>query len=324
MHARLLPHVLALGLLGSLSACAAKVDTTGIPGAQTVSVSVDPGSASLVAGQATQFNAVVTGTADVLVTWQVEEVGGGTVDQNGLYTAPAAAGSYHVRAVSHFQPDVFGVAAVAVTAQPEGTVAISPKSTTVAAGGTVTFTASVENLESSAVTWKVQEASGCGTVTSGGVYKAPSTGATCHVAATSVSDPTKSDVATITVNPPPPAVTISLNATTASVDACKTYAFSATVSNSTDTAVVWTVAEAAGGTVSSSGLYTAPSTAGTYHVVATAHASSSAVQRATVTVKDHVLSIKVNPPTPTVNAGGSQQFTATVTTTCGAVVVSQQ
>lgn len=323
MHVHPARRVLALAVLASLCACAAKVDSTGFPAAQTVSISVDPASADLVTGQASQFSALVTGSADVLVTWQVEEAAGGTVDQNGLYTAPATPGSFHVRAVSHAQPDIFAVAAITVTAQAVGTVAISPKTATVAAGGTQTFTAAVDHLASSEVTWSVQEPSGCGSISAAGVYRAPSAGATCHVVATSVADRSKSDVATVTVTPPPPPVTISLNPATATVDACKTSTFSATVSNSTDKVVVWSVAETGGGTVSSAGVYTAPSTAGTYHVVATAHASAAAVARATVTVRDRVLSIVVNPRSASVTAGGSQQFTATVTTTCGAVVVAK-
>lgn len=322
MHARPLSLVLAIGVLASLTACAAKVDSTGgVPAAQTVSVAVEPGSATLYTGQATQFAATVTGTADLLVTWVVDETGGGAVDQNGLYTAPTTAGSFHVRAVSHARPEISGVAAVTVVAPPPGTVAISPKATSVAAGGTVTFTAAVTGLASSAVTWKVQETSGCGSVSSAGVYTAPAAAATCHVVVTSAADTSRTDVATVTVIAP---VAISISPTTGTVDACKTLQLGATVTGSSDTAVVWTVAEgAAGGTVSTSGLYTAPSTAGTYHVVATAHASATATVRATVTVQDHILAIAVSPASASVATGATQQFTATVTTSCGAFVVAQ-
>ena len=323
MNARSLSVVIAIGAVASLTACAAKVDSTGTANAQTVTVAVDPNSATLATGQATQFAAAVTGTADLLVTWKVDEAGGGTIDQNGLYTAPAAAGSYHVRAVSHAQPEISGVAAVTVNAPPAVSVVISPKSTSVTAGGTVTFTATVTGLSSSAVTWKVQEASGCGSVSTGGVYTAPAAAGTCHVVATSSADTSRSDVATVTVTAP---LAIAISPTTATVDSCKTQQFSATVTGGgTDKAVVWSVAEgAAGGTVSSAGLYTGPSNAGTYHVVATAHASSAVTARATVTVRDRILAIVVNPPTPSLTPGGTQQFTATITTSCGDFTASSQ
>jgi hypothetical protein len=49
--------------------------------------------------------------------------------------------------------------------------------------------------------------------------------------------------------------------------------FSANVVGTSDTSVTWSVQEgASGGTVDSTGLYTAPMTAGTYHVVADSHA----------------------------------------------------
>lgn len=323
MHSRALAHALAIGLLASLVACAAKVDSTGgIPAAQTVSVAVDPSSTTLYTGQATQFAAAVTGTADLLVTWKVDETSGGTVDQNGLYTAPATAGSYHVRAVSHAQPEISGVAAVTVVVPPAGSVVISPKGTSVAAGGTVTFTAAVTGLSSSAVTWKVQEASGCGSVSTSGVYTAPTAAATCHVVVTTVADTSKTDVATVTVTAvTPPAITISPTAQT--VDACTTFQFTATVTGSSDRAVIWSVDEGAtGGSVTSAGLYTAPSSAGTYHVAATAHASTSVVARATVTVQDKIVAIVVNPGSVSLSPSGAQQFTATVTTSCGSYLAT--
>jgi hypothetical protein len=55
-----------------------------------------------------------------------------------------------------------------------------------------------------------------------------------------------------------------------------TNSFSAAVSGTSDTSVIWSVQEgASGGTISSSGVYTAPVTPGTYHVVATSHADQS-------------------------------------------------
>jgi len=58
------------------------------------------------------------------------------------------------------------------------------------------------------------------------------------------------------------------------------------VSNATDQSVSWSVSEGAtGGTITTAGAYTAPAAAGTYHVVATSVADSSATATATVTVQ---------------------------------------
>jgi hypothetical protein len=310
-----LPALTLLVAVAASSACAAKVGSTGEAGAaQGVTVTVEPNTASLAINQAAQFAATVTGTANVAVTWQVDEAGGGTVDQTGLYTSPTTAGSYHVRA-TNAASGVSSAATVTVAVPATGTVVISPRTVSVTAGGTVTLTATVTNLSGTGVTWSIQETSGCGSVSGTGVYTAPGTARTCHVVATSTVDPSKSDVATVTVTAP---VRVTLTPASGTVDACRTLTLSASVSGTSDTSVTWSVAEgSAGGSVSTSGVYTAPATAGTYHVVATSNVSSSATASAAITVQDHVLSIAVTPSSGTITPGGTLQFTATVTTTCG-------
>jgi hypothetical protein len=316
IHKALLPAAVVLALV--LAGCSAKVGSSGNAAAQVVSVAVSPEDSTLTTGQSGQFAATVTGTADVAVTWAVDEANGGQVDASGLYTAPGAEGVYHVRAVSHADPAVSGTAVVTVVAPPPGSVVISPKTVNVTAGGTYAFTATTTDLASSAVTWSLQE-SGCGSVSSTGVFTAPTSARTCHVVATSAADSTKTSVATVTVTAP---VAITLSPTTRTIDACTTLTLAATVTGSSDQSVTWKVTESGGGTVSSAGVYTAPSTAGTYHVVATAHASSAATATATVTVQDHVLSVALNPTSARVAVNGAQQFAATVTTTCGAFVAT--
>ncbi|HLK59643.1 MAG TPA: hypothetical protein VKU00_23990 [Chthonomonadaceae bacterium] len=60
-------------------------------------------------------------------------------------------------------------------------------------------------------------------------------------------------------------------------------AFAATVTGTANTAVTWSVQEGnAGGAITQAGVYTAPNTPGTYHVVATSQADNS--QSATVAI----------------------------------------
>jgi hypothetical protein len=139
---------------------------------------------------------------------------------------------------------------------------------------------------STGVTWSIQEGSAGGTVTTGGLYTAPtvSTATTYHVVVRSSADSTKTASATVTVSPGTPTITVSVSPGSASILTGATQQFTATVTGTTNTTVSWTVQEgAAGGGVSSTGLYTAPSTAGTYHVRATA-AANGAVAAATVVV----------------------------------------
>jgi hypothetical protein len=202
-------------------------------------------------------------------------------------------------------------------------VTVTPDSVTLAPTAQQVFAATVSGTIDQSVTWSVQEDTSGGTITAGGVYTAPQTAGTYHVIATSHADTTRSDVATVTVTAPPASVAISLTPTTASVDACQTYTFRATVTGTTNSAVTWSVIESAGGGVSTSGVYTAPTTGGTYHVVATSQTDPSKTQTATVTVTERIVSVGVAPGSTTVAPGGTVQFTATVTTTCGAFTQTQ-
>lgn len=86
-------------------------------GTSSVSVAITPASASLQAGGAQVFSATVTGSSNQAVTWGVVEAAGGNISAAGLYTAPAAAGSYHVQATSGADPKKSALAAVVVSVQ---------------------------------------------------------------------------------------------------------------------------------------------------------------------------------------------------------------
>ncbi len=65
----------------------------------------------------------------------------------------------------------------------------------------------------------------------------------------------------------------------------KTLTFSATVANNANQAVTWKVVESGGGTISFSGMYTAPATSGIYHVTATSVAEPGESATVPVTVQ---------------------------------------
>ena len=97
---RLLPSLVA-GLLAGCSGAA-------------LEVSVSPSLLALAPGARTSFLVSVEGGSDVSVTWSVDEAGGGAVDALGTYTAPGAAGAYHVRATSKADPRASASATVSV------------------------------------------------------------------------------------------------------------------------------------------------------------------------------------------------------------------
>lgn len=320
---RLRSSLASLPLLAALAACgpAAVTETT----SPAVEVTVSPANVQVAPGGKVAFSALVTGSTDTSVDWLVASPSSGTVTVSGVYSAPTVAGTYEVKAQSKAKGNAWGKATVTVTPTPAPiVVGISPVTASVDAGGQVTFAAVVSGTTNTAVTWSVVEA-GCGTITAAGVYTAPGAAGTCHVAAASVADPGKTAQATVTVTvTAPPVISVSVAPVSAAVDACRTATLSASVTGTSNGAVTWSVAEgAAGGTITSAGVYTAPALAGTYHAVATSQADPTRTSTATIVVAQRVLSMAVSPATVSVPPGGSAQFTATVTTTCGTTVATQ-
>lgn len=195
------PLRLAASLAAALAAGCGQGRTVD-PSAQSIAIDLEPPTAQVLPGGTQPFSAAVTGSAVTGVTWSVQEAGGGTVSQAGLYAAPAAAGTFHVVATADADPAVRATATVTVTATPVVAVSLSPTSASVAVGATRQFTATVAGSANTAVTWSVQEPGG-GTVSAGGLYTAPATPGTYHVKATSQADATRSASATVTVTPAP-------------------------------------------------------------------------------------------------------------------------
>jgi hypothetical protein len=114
---------------------------------------------------------------------------------------------------------------------------------------------------------------------------------------------------------PAAGVAITISPTTASVAGGATQAFTATVTGSTNTAVTWQVngengGDAIIGTVSSTGLYTAPNvlpTTTTVAVTATSQADTTMVAVATVTLTAPAVTIAISPTSATLAgvAGGN-------------------
>jgi hypothetical protein len=166
------------------------------------------------------------------------------------------------------------VTAQAVTSSAPSTPAVSPSTATVNELATQQLTAS--NFTGSTVTWSIL--SGLGTVNGSGLYTAPGAATTAVVKAVGVSNTSQTATATITV----PAVGISISPTSATVALEGTQQFTPTVTGTTNTAVTWS--DSGGGSVNSSGLYTAPDDAATATVTVTSVADATKSASATVTV----------------------------------------
>jgi predicted DsbA family dithiol-disulfide isomerase len=243
-----------------------------------VTVTVSPSGATVQSGMTTQaFTAAVTSNANTAVTWQVNGITGGdassvgTISTSGVYTPPvnlSSAPTVSVIAVSVADSTKTGFAGVTIT--PPVAVSVLPAAAVVlAATGTQQFTAVVTNAGSNtAVTWQVNGIAGgnatVGTISSAGLYTAPAaipSPATVAVTATAAADPTRTGSAAVTVA----YVAVTVMPSTATVMAHAAQSFVASVMNTSNTAVTWYVNGIAGGnatvgTISSSGVYTAPAT----------------------------------------------------------------
>jgi len=182
----------------------------------SVSVSVNPPSASVAVNAQRQFSATVSGNANQSVTWDVNgHVGGnstvGFIDSiSGLYTAPSAVpspGIVTVHATSQAMTSAVGSASVTITGAPPVTVTISPTSAAVRVGRTHQFTATVKNASVTTVTWKVNGLAGgnstVGKISSSGLYTAPNvvpSPAQVTVSAASTADAAASASASVTID----------------------------------------------------------------------------------------------------------------------------
>lgn len=86
-----------------------------------VAVTLSPASPSMATDGTQAFSATVTGTANIGVTWSIQEgAAGGSISASGAYTAPSVVangtGTYHLVATSQADPTKTATATVTVTA----------------------------------------------------------------------------------------------------------------------------------------------------------------------------------------------------------------
>ena len=279
----------------------------GIHASTISSVVVGPAAWTLNVNTQNQFTATVsgTGTYSSSVTWSAQR---GTVTSNGLYMAPATGGSDVVTATSVQDTSKLATASVAVTVPSSSSsissVALSPTTLALNVNTQNQFTETVTGTGTynSAVTWSAQR----GSVTSAGLYTAPSTGGTDVVTAKSVQDTSKTATATVTVTVPPVPSSISsvaLSPATLTLNANAQNAFTATVTGTGtyNSAVTWSAQR---GSVTSAGLYTAPSTSGTDVVTAKSVQDTSKTATASITVVTNPVPTGINVKSAPYNAKG--------------------
>ena len=273
---------------------------------------ISPTSASVTLGKTKQF------TSAGATSWAATA---GTISSSGLFTAPSTMPASSAVTVTAKGPGGSASAKVTLVALPPVAVSVSPATASLSTGAKQAFKVTVSNATNTAVTWTAS----CGTLSSATAnpvtYTAPTAAGSCTVTATSQADSTKTAKAIVTVTLPV-AVSIAVSPTTASIPTGGRQAFTATVSNSANTAVTWT---ATCGTLSSATAnpvtYTASTAAGSCTVTASSQADSTKTAKAIVTVTaSQTVSVSVSPATAGIVPGGVQAFTATVLNTANTAV----
>jgi len=237
---------------------------------------ISPTSATVKLGQTKQF------TSAGATTWTATA---GTVSSTGLYTAPSTMPSSTAVTVTAKGPG--GAASAKVTLAPLEPQSISPTSASVTPGQTKQFTSA------GATSWTAT----AGTVSPTGLYTAPSAMPSSTAVTVTAVGPGGSASAKVTLVPLAPQV---ISPTSASVIIGKTQQFTSAGATS------WT---ATAGTISSSGLYTAPSSlpsSTTVTVTAVGPGGSASAAVTLVPIPAQVIS----PTTATLDLGTTQQFTS--------------
>ncbi|MFL5353252.1 hypothetical protein [Archangium sp.] len=285
-----------------------KTDKATITVEPVMPVTVEPTSPTVDQGETVAFSASVAGSSDAAVDWAVE--GGeanGTITSSGIYTPPAKEGTYTVVATSAADPAK--KASVTVTVRPVA-VTITPGSQNVPSAGSIVLYASVAGTRGdSTVTWSVRGGDANGTITPTGVYTAPTQSGTYTVIATSVADPSKTAISTLTVTP----VDVVIVPGDQSTYTTGSVSFSASVTGTAgNKAVNWSVEGGDDhGTITNAGVYTAPTSGGTFTVVATSVADPAKKATAQVTVSQ--VAVKVSATDTTLDQGATTALSVEVT-----------
>src|SRR3954453_18247183 len=261
---------------------------TSPPKSLNVSFQLNQTQVTVLTGAQQQFSAVVQGTSDTAVNWSVDNVAGGSaatgkINATGLYTAPNQAGTHTVTATSEADRRKKANATVAVVTA----LSVSPTSAELMTGTTQQFTATVPGQTNPAIAWSVDGVDGgdppVGTISSDGIYTAPSSSGSHTVAARysgTASGTASSTVAVFSLSVSPGGVLVMPGGT---------QQFSADVQGISNTSVTWSVDGISGGnssvgTIDATGLYTAPNALGTHTITVTTVASSSGTVQSALTV----------------------------------------
>jgi hypothetical protein len=220
------------------------------------------------------------------------------------------------------------------TTTPIVYVTLSPLYVNVELGSTQQFTETTSGSANTAVTWQVNGITGgnstYGTISATGLYTPPSKVPNpATVTVTVISEANTADLANSSVTIIS-GVSVAVSPSAANLQFAGTQQFAATITGNTNTGVTWQAGGVSGGnatvgTITSSGLYTAPSSGNAPMAVSvTAISDVDATKSGTASVTIHGgVNVSVSPSPATVVTFGTQPFTATVSGTSSTGVTWQ-
>ena len=227
---------------------------------------------------------------------------GGSITANGTFSS-STTGTFKVigRGRGRKQADT-SVVIVVPPATDIARLVVSPDATTLDAGATHAFSATAYLADGTTTTVGVNWAASGGEIDAAGAYTAGTTGGSFRVIAANTAG-TLADTAAVTIYAPAPTPTLTnvyVTPASVSLNVGATQAFKAYGRNSAGDSIPVTVTfSATGGTVSSSGLYTAGATGGTFRLVAkestTGAADTSAVTVVAATVPPTAVGVPFGP-----------------------------
>ena len=321
-----------------------KFKTASVTVTTTIAVTLSPASASVALSGTRLFTATISNTTNTALNWYVNGVLNGNATQGTLtgtgltrtYTAPPvnvpSPNPAVIKVASAADPSKFKTANVTVT--DTIAVTLSPASASVALSGTRLFTATISNTTNTALSWYVNGVlngnSTQGTLTGTGLtrtYTAPPVNVPSPnpavIKVASAADPSKFKTASVTVTD---TIAVTLSPTSVSLALSGTQLFTATISNTTNTALNWYVngvlnGNSTQGTLTGTGLtrtYTAPAvnvpSPNPAVIEVASVADLSKYKTASVTVTDSI-AVTLSPTSASLALGGTQVFTATISNT---------
>ena len=269
---------IALTLVSCGGTSAATIN--GLSALAPVTVTLSPPTATVATNNSQMFTAIVNNTGSTAVSWLINGLPSGAFKDSsgnvsypfgqisgGMYTAPAfvpAPGTFMLTAAASADNTAMANATLTITGPlTPGLVSLSPPTASLFLGGSVAFTATVNDVPDPLLVWSVNGVPGgdlsVGTITpipgsaSAALYIAPlALQGLSQVAITASytnNNSTQSASATVMLSQAPPGDNITISPSVATVQTNQTQNFTASVSGVAD-GVVWQVDGIPGGNAS--------------------------------------------------------------------------